>query len=256
MALEELFQAVIDDPDADAPRLAYAEGCEAAGQRERAQFIRLQVEAAVLARQPAGEWWRPARRADQMLEPHREEWAGPVGGRVAWYDFYRGFVEVVKLDAGAFLVQAGELYRLAPIRRLVLTGVKPVVGDLFASPYLGRIVQLSMERQGLDDRDLEVLAASPYLGKLAWLDLHWNPITVAGVEALAASSGLGALRYVGLAGTEADAASEVVGEDWDGTLFPNGPGAPGAAIERRHGRKAWLHTVEDNGGRRLREAEL
>lgn len=256
MNLDYWLQAVLDDPDADAPRLACAAACAEAGDRDRAEFIRLQMEAASLARKWAGEWWRPAIQADELLKPHREAWAGPIRARVVWYDFYRGFVEYIKLDAEEFLARAGELYRLAPVRRLILTGVKPLAGELFRSPHLARIVQLCLSDQQLDDHDIELLAASPYLGKLAWLDLARNNITLAGIEAMAASSGLGALQYVNLVGNAARSVSEIVGMDgMDGSLFPQGSD-DGWEIEQRYGRKTWLHPVEDHDGREVRMAEL
>jgi uncharacterized protein (TIGR02996 family) len=45
---DALFQAILRHPDEDTPRLAYADWCDENGQPERAEFIRLQIETALL----------------------------------------------------------------------------------------------------------------------------------------------------------------------------------------------------------------
>jgi uncharacterized protein (TIGR02996 family) len=47
-----LFQAILDDPDDDDVRLVYADYLEEHGERQRADFIRVQIELALL---PEGE---------------------------------------------------------------------------------------------------------------------------------------------------------------------------------------------------------
>ena len=253
----EAMQAILDTPDADSPRLAYAVACEANGDSERGQFIRLQLEAAFRARAGRDDWWEPASQARDLREATSHEWAGPIHTRVARYDFYRGFVEMIQLDAKDFLSQADELYQLAPIRRLSLQGVAPVADELFKSPYLSRIVSLSLSHQKLGDRGVELLAASPYLGKLVSLDLAGNDIMIAGIEAMATSSKLPSLKKVELIGNPAASVSEIVAVDgMDGrTMFPRGS-EEGWKLEQRYGRKTWLHTVEDHGRRELMETEL
>jgi uncharacterized protein (TIGR02996 family) len=245
MTLDELYQKVIEDPDADAPRVAYAAACDLAGNRDRADFIRLQMESAERIRRGASNWWEFVDRKLELRDANGEAWAGPIQTRVDGYEFFRGFVECITIDAKQFLASAEELYRLAPIRRLRLTNVAPVVEELFNSPHLSRIVSLTMEVQHLSDREVEVLARSPYLRKLAWLCLRVNDITMVGVEAMAASSALPALVYVDFWFNPVhELVREAVGIDqgqivWIGTgLIP---------LEHTYGRKAWLHTVEDRG---------
>lgn len=255
--LPDLFQSVLQRPDDDAPRLAYADACAVAGDHERAEFIRLQLDTTTRMRAGRDDAWELDGRARSLLDVHRDAWARAIGARVEWCGFYRGFVEAIQLDAAKFLACADELYQLAPIRRLILTGVSHVVDALFSSPHLARIVSLSVARQELGDRGVELLANSPYLGKLASLDLRWNGVTLNGIEAMAASSKLPALISVSLWGNPASSASEAVGIDGvDGrTLFPHGS-EDGSNIEAKYGRKRWLHTVEDHGRRELNEAEL
>jgi hypothetical protein len=92
-------------------------------------------------------------------------------GLVGWPQVYRGFVERVGVRALRFLALAGELFRIAPIRHLVVIGVPEVVDELAACPHLDRIRSLSLTRYGreddLTDDMLRRLIASPHLGNLA-----------------------------------------------------------------------------------------
>src|SRR5262245_35601142 len=97
---EALFRAVTENPDEDTPRLVYADWLQENGDTDRAEFIRLQVEAAQL---PEGDGHRLEARADKLLALHEDEWAGPLGGLVLWHRFRRGFVEAVGVTARAFL---------------------------------------------------------------------------------------------------------------------------------------------------------
>lgn len=249
------LDAVLADPDADAPRLAFADACEAR-EPERAEFIRLQVETARRLRTGDPSYRDPARRAEQLLAPHRASWVGPIAQRVTWCELYRGFVEDIELDAAQFLATAPELYRLAPVRRLILKKAKPVIAELARSPHLARIVMLVLADQGLDDRDAQALAASPHLGKLVWLDLARNKIGMPGVEALAAATSLPKLRKLALIGNPAgDVREEVAYDALDGAVSNADVSDAAYALEQRFGRKAWLHTVEDLG-RELRAGEL
>src|SRR5262245_46036036 len=87
---EALFRAILDDPDDDLPRLAYADWLEENGQQPRAQLIRLMCEAARLApsREPADR-----RRFEEatagycsLLAQHEAEWLAelPKFDRVEW----------------------------------------------------------------------------------------------------------------------------------------------------------------------------
>ncbi len=245
LELENLYQKVIENPDADAPRLAYATACDAAGEQERAEFIRIQIEDVERMRQRASGWSRNVHREMALIEAHGDTWAGPIRTRVDRIWFFRGFVEGIEIDARQFLANAEELYRLAPIRRLELKNVAPVVEELFSSPHLSRIASLTMEVQQLGDREVEVLARSPYLRKLAWLCLRGNDVTLAGVEAMAASSRLPSLVYVDFWGNPAhEDVREAVGEEMGQIVWIHRALHP---LEHRYGRKAWLHTVEDHG---------
>ena len=70
---DSLMRSILDAPDDDAPRLVYADWLEEHGEAERAEFIRLQIEA---ERLPEGE---PARlnlesRINGLLYRNRKAW--------------------------------------------------------------------------------------------------------------------------------------------------------------------------------------
>jgi len=131
MSLDERFlQAIIENPDDDAPRLVYADWLEERGD-PRGEFIRVQCQ---LARLPDNDSARPAfvQREHDLLAAHEEQWVAPLRPLLfdqplptdefcpplmerAW-QFRRGFVERVALRVSAFLERADEVFRLAPVR--------------------------------------------------------------------------------------------------------------------------------------------
>jgi uncharacterized protein (TIGR02996 family) len=251
MELQRLMQAVIADPEADAPRAAYADACESIAP-DRAEFIRIEIAYREYLRANRTDFFPGTQRAVYLRRKHGAAWAGEIGKLVSWYEFFRGFVEKISLDARDFLAKADELCALAPIRRLDLTNVAPVARDLFASPHLSRIVSLSIEGQQFGDDEAELLAGSRYLGKLAWLNLAANNIGRTGLAAMVQSEQLGALRHVDLHrnpvfGSEIDDDhSDDQGRVmvvYDG-LYP---------IEKVYRPRIWLHTVRELGERYIRE---
>src|SRR4051795_602322 len=71
-----LLQAILDDPEDDAPRLVYSDWLEDHGEPNRAAFIRLQIE---LARLPKGDSRHPplARREAALFRRNADAWFGP-----------------------------------------------------------------------------------------------------------------------------------------------------------------------------------
>jgi hypothetical protein len=246
--VDRTLAAVIANPHADGPREECAAAFERHGEVDRARFIRLQLEA--VRRERANEAdWEPACAADKILAigNHRARWAGRVGELVGvescW--FFRGFVEKIRLDASTFLEQAEQLFALAPIRRLTLTNVAPVVEKLFSSAYLERIVSLTIAHQDIGDRGVALLASSPHLANLAYLYLVGNGITRTGVVTLMQTKDLPSLRYAELGGNPGydECLGPTFFED-QGQVVDYYEELP---IEAQYGRKTWLHTVQDLG---------
>jgi len=238
-ASEQAFQQVIEQPEPDAPRLSYA----AVAPEPRSSFVRTQVELAKMRRafDHAPEWQALYDREQELLRAHAEEWSTSVKRVVDSARFRRGFVEDVTMAAGAFLERAQEMYQLAPVLHLNLTGVKAVASKLFASPHLGRIHSLSLRNNGLDDGDAAALASSPHLGNLRWLDLNNNAIGTAGLDSLAASKQLPRLKYLSFRVNSAPDPTPQTGgveesgriNDWD---YP----PLGKELQAKHGAKPWL----------------
>src|SRR5919201_6511949 len=102
-AAETAFlRLILADPEADGPRLVYADWLDEHGQPDRAEFIRVQC---ALAQMPVDAPRRDAFRQRELVlrEQHRAEWSGPLAGLASEWDFHRGFPADVKIAARAFL---------------------------------------------------------------------------------------------------------------------------------------------------------
>jgi uncharacterized protein (TIGR02996 family) len=198
---DAFLQAVRDDPDDDAPRLVYADWLEERGDVTRAEFIRVQCE---LERLAADDARRPAlvRRQRLLMLGHEAEWAGPLPGLVSNWQFCRGFVERVTVEAQRFLRDADALLDLAPIRTARLLGVTPgLCRELALSRHLGRLAELDLLHAGgsaIAASGAEALVRSPYLANLAALRLHGHHLGNAGARAVAGSPSLAALTALDL----------------------------------------------------------
>jgi len=80
-----LLAAIRAAPDDDAPRLIYADWLEEHGQRERAEFIRVQCE---LARNDSPTL---RQREAELLAEHHDAFAGPLASPGLRFRFQRGF---------------------------------------------------------------------------------------------------------------------------------------------------------------------
>src|SRR4051812_20765462 len=115
MSTQDAFlRAIVESPDDDAPRLVYADWLEDHGGSARADLIRVQCE---LARGVRGVRRRLQLEARQrgLLAEHGRAWARPLAKLVKGWEFRRGFVERVVVEARPFLAQADTIFRLAPV---------------------------------------------------------------------------------------------------------------------------------------------
>ncbi len=195
MSLHEAFlRSIIEAPDDDTPRLAYSDWLEENGEPDRAEFIRVQCRLVALdVDDPRRRELQ--RREYELLADHWGEWAGPLVGRVRRWQFRRGFVEQVKMEAGQFLREAKWLLDFAPIQELHVK--YPTLEDLRAlvgSKHVRRITRLDLDHAGLGDAGMALLAESPNLARLTDLSVRFNKIGTDGLLALAASPRLKSLR--------------------------------------------------------------
>jgi uncharacterized protein (TIGR02996 family) len=140
---DAVLRAVLDEPDDDLPRLAYADWLEergAPGDAERAEFIRAQLEMArgepCVAEKRGDPKTFPghgcrrcglAKREAVLLDAHGRRWArdlAPGGARrgVRWW---RGFVEAISLPCADFVAHAGALFAAQPVCKVTLTDKAP-----------------------------------------------------------------------------------------------------------------------------------
>lgn len=162
--------AVTASPDADLPRLVYADWLDEHGHAARARLIRLQCEIEALRREEAG-----------LLRDHHNQLTNGVilhgADRCA---FHRGFPEELSVTATNLLRGWREIAARTPLRHLHV--------------------------KNATDRSLRDLAHLPALSSLRSLELDYGPDTglptgeygIDGVAALADSSHLSGLRRLTL----------------------------------------------------------
>ena len=173
---DAFLESILAEPDDDTPRLIFADWLDEHDD-PLGEFIRVQMQLASL---PEDDERRPElkQRERRLLGAHGREWARAVRPLVTDYEFRRGFVEEVRLDARRFPANAAALFRAAPIRQLLLErpryGAPPAPpldpNRLAACPELARVKSLNVD---LTDGDaLAALLGSPHLTNLTSLRLR------------------------------------------------------------------------------------
>ncbi len=240
-----LRRAVLDDPEADGPRLTYAAWCDTqpdAATSARGEFIRIQVELAntdALTLNSGGAH-RLTTTSGELSRRFGTTWAGPITNLVKDYMFRRGFVEYAKVRAPDFMARGSALFDIEPVRHLDLVEVREVGEALFASPLLARLHSLGLDRGGLYNIHLQLLAACPHVTNLRWLSAEDNNFDMVAYNALADSPHLGALAYAEFSGNKIDPV-EQLGMDGAEVVAVDMP-KEGIALEQRLGRRLeWLH---------------
>ena len=140
---QALLRAIIDHPDDDTLRLIYADWLDENDQPDRAAFIRLQIEAA------RAEPYSPQARsaslsASRLLNRHRGPWTKHLTIRLIDYEFSRGFIERISIDAARFPKVAEALFKTEPIHtirivRFATTSGRVSLLPLFDVPQLRQL---------------------------------------------------------------------------------------------------------------------
>ncbi len=195
---EPFIQAIIAEPEDDAPRLVYSDWLEERGD-PRAEFIRVQC---ALARREGpsrlrAEW---KERERVLLAEHRTQWLKPLRGLGNRLHFHRGFVDRMNVTAETFLGRGEVLFRLAPIQVVRIMEVGKRIGKIAVYPFLSRLRKLSLTTSLVGPSGIRTLAGSHYLDCLTTLDLSFTRLGEAGVRALIESSHLPNLSILNLAG--------------------------------------------------------
>jgi uncharacterized protein (TIGR02996 family) len=270
------LEDVLAHPEDDTPRLIYADWLEDQGDEARAEFIRGQLERVRLhPLHPRSRFL--AQREKALLERGELTWAGArLSHLVSRFAFRRGFVESVSLSVGDFLLRGEELFSLAPLRRVCLTGVQELPALLadsqrarrFAS-LLARVRELDFNRSHhlndsvgealltlpeqpcpravylanctLSGAALETFGASPVLREVVTLEVTASGKALEGLSALLRSRHLRKLEHLILRGSR-------LGDRGIGVLL----GSP--VLSRLHGLFLGHNGLSDLGVRTLIES--
>jgi uncharacterized protein (TIGR02996 family) len=244
MSAEALFLAILENPEDDLPRLAYADWLDEHGDERRAEFIRVQCR---LARLPDNDPDRPAlrRREMELIAAHGAGWLEelPAAMRetpLLASPFRRGFPADVTVALKDFCSGGEELFNCAPIESVTVhdlprrgTGqekhgraemmlLRAIFGstthgaadaasagaaDLAGCPALARVREVHLGYNELTADNLAALLDSPHWPTgVIELDLGMNRIGAAGAERLASCPKLSRLTRLKLNGNRIAAA--------------------------------------------------
>ena len=253
MTFDEIYDAIVADPENDSLREQLAEACRVSDP-DRARFIDLQNARARQRRAERSHLPDPSRLEDALLATHETAWSRTLSKYTTHRKFYRGAVESIQVDPFIFLEYGEWLFELAPLCEVRFTmpddGALFPLDDLLASPLLARLDSICFAQLPLGDADVEKIAASPNLERCLVLDLSYNELSFRSFEALAASASTRKFLYIVRDGAEStnyipgerfaaipDSAGLWGPDDWDWTEID----AEGKELERRHGYIPWLH---------------
>ena len=225
-----LLAAICAEPDADAPRLVYADWLQEHGDEEQAQFIRDSIALEWLKDHEDDKRQRTVTRLNKIEHRSGVQWLSAVGVRATDVVYDRGMVtgvayndfddfredavplfarvpvlnltihKTTSTDPGTeWLGEMAELPHLARLRTLALSnGGWPVSSSewerFITSPHLANLEELSVQSAGLTDDDARVFDRCEHLGNLEELYLAGNGLTAEGALAVVRSPRLPRLR--------------------------------------------------------------
>lgn len=178
-----LLAALWADPEADEPRLVYADYLLERGD-PRGAYIQAVLKS-----------WSTA---TTLFRKHEKEWLAPIRPYIRTWKWSRGFVSRVTCDAGLFVEGAEAICAASPDLWVTITGLAPQhIPGLAAAP-LGKLRSLSFSSQRIDDAQAQILLPSPTLAGLRELILGSNDLGPAAMQALASSPVRTSLRWLAL----------------------------------------------------------
>jgi uncharacterized protein (TIGR02996 family) len=205
-----LLDAVLADPDADEPRLRYAEWYDRLGD-PRGELIRVQIHGG------------PSSRESELLAAYSAGWLAPFEPWSARdVVFRRGFAEAMSLAGRAFISISNGLFRTTPLRDVRLVAVAPYMDELALAPNLAKLERLSLAGNYVGPEGVRELVGSPHLVGLRELDLSRNDLDAAAAAALTDSPHLGGLRVLRVAdnpGLSAEAVETLRGRFGEGVVL-------------------------------------
>lgn len=197
---------ILANPEDRKARLVYADLLQDAGD-PRGEYIVLACARAELA---DGDPRIPALDAqiDALLKKHKKQWVAACGdNKGARYEYRRGFVEKLSLDAKDLLANWEQIFAAEPIEELNVWKIdesptkrgRSRLAPILELP-LHRIRRLSLARCKLTADDFAALAEATTLGNVELLDLSNGGSAVIPVANLAKATSLPGLRDLILRG--------------------------------------------------------
>ncbi|MFO0850461.1 MAG: TIGR02996 domain-containing protein [Gemmataceae bacterium] len=200
------LERIREVPDDDAPRLIFADWLDEIGDPDRAEFVRVQVALARLARFDQARTGL-VRRERQLLDRHADRWAAHFQGKATGPVFRRGLVDEIKVSARQFVAFGADLFAADPVRHVHLLDLGDCPAAL-ASPLLARLTGLTVYAQRLGERSVcegllaRAVAEAGHLSNLRRLHLGRNRLGDAGVGWLADAPHLAGLEDLDLSENE------------------------------------------------------
>jgi uncharacterized protein (TIGR02996 family) len=185
---------------ADGPRLIFADFLDDSSNSAdaaRGDLIRLQCALAKLSADDARRPELVAREAELVQQFHAV-WGAHLSGLAADWEFRRGLLDAVSIDAQTFLASGDELFRRAPIRRVRILDATRFAARLANCPFLDLVRELDLCGNDLGNGGVNLFLRSPYLTAVESLDLSFNGICDGGVDILAKCHALPRLRELAL----------------------------------------------------------
>ena len=199
---QSLLAAVSAAPEDDGVRLVYADWLEEHGERERADFIRTQINRDSLPdsdpkrdvlKMQEKEWLK-LHMADWLR--HLPEWAKPhknnlIADEYDWFGFRRGFLQgVCAPEPNLFLSTAPAVFASEPITHLYFGGNADALLQLADSPEFLGLIALRFGHYVLGDYGVVLFSRLPPMPRLRHLWMYKNEIGDRGLRALAKWPGL------------------------------------------------------------------
>lgn len=182
MTENDLFRSVVENPEDDEPRLAYARSL---GDTAWARFIESQVTRVALQRQRNES--APSIGTDEEYRIHYTEHAAagrqimkytgypPDPNRDNRYGFHRGFIVHVSVDQDSFLEHGAHLFKLAPLRGLTFRAPRSTeprrVRELLESPLLQRLDYVGFPHWQLTEEEQILVLNAKALSRCLSLNL-------------------------------------------------------------------------------------
>jgi uncharacterized protein (TIGR02996 family) len=205
-----LLAAIVAHPDEDTPRLAYAdwldEHAATESRRARAEFIRLQCEAARNASpyrsdHGAAPKTELALRIEALEKEYGKTWRAELKAKIGsrpderWNVFFkRGFPEEVSSSAETLIAHGDDIFRLAPIRRVYTDVATESLVPLITRPWFRRVRSVALMGGSDPGPDWQVFADHPPFTNIERLEIEGGQLSHDGGARLAAADPFPRLR--------------------------------------------------------------